>query len=93
MLGKRARLAITSGNLQPVLDTGTGDRSVFANALLEVLEGDPGFREAGTVFEEVRSRVAEAAPRLGGEQIPQSVALESDGGGAFFFVPKSLLGS
>ena len=39
MTSKRARLALTSGGLEPVSDIGGGEHSVFANEFLDALAG------------------------------------------------------
>ena len=93
VLASRARLALTSGDLQPVLDTGAGGRSVFSNALLEVLAESSSPHEAAAVFVQVENRVREAAARMGVEQDPQFLTLDSHDGGAFFFVPRPTGGS
>jgi tRNA A-37 threonylcarbamoyl transferase component Bud32 len=84
--GRRARLAITSGALQPVLDAGRDGHSVFSGALLEVLD-DGGPLDAQGLFLGVMAKLEPAVARLGGEQTPRLGSLETDDEGDFFLVP------
>ena len=47
--GKRSRTALTSGGLQPTLDSGGGQNSVFAKAFLAVLAENEGLLEGQRV--------------------------------------------
>jgi hypothetical protein len=67
MASKRSRTALTSGGLAPVLDQGGGAHSVFARALLEVLEQNQGVLEGQRLYRELSARVTYAA-----EQYPRS---------------------
>jgi hypothetical protein len=40
MTRKRSRMVLTSGGLEPVLDAGGGNHSVFTKALLDVLKAN-----------------------------------------------------
>jgi uncharacterized caspase-like protein len=87
---KRSRTALTSGGLQPVLDAGGGGHSVFAKALLSVLEGNDGILESRKLHLEVAARVAWAAASEGTRQEPEYAPLKFAGheGGDFLFVPR-----
>ena len=69
--GKRSRTALTSGGLQPTLDSGGGQNSVFAKAFLAVLAENDGLLEGQRVHEEVQARVTYAAEQVRFEQVPE----------------------
>jgi hypothetical protein len=78
---------LSSGGLEPVLDSGGGGRhSVFARALADVLGAQDEPLEAGRVFSAVRERVVRSA-----EQTPQYAPIHEAGheGGEFIFAPLS----
>ncbi len=91
MAKKRSRTVLTSGELKPVLDAGGGDHSVFAKALLEVLQANKDILEGQKLYREVSARVSYAAERFGIEQVPQYAPIRHAGheAGDFFFVPKA----
>jgi len=91
MVGKRSRTALTSGGLAPVLDSGGGDHSIFAKALLTVLGEASETIEGQRVFQEISARVAWAAEAQRFEQLPQYAPIKYAGheSGDFFFVPRS----
>jgi serine/threonine-protein kinase len=86
---KRSRIVISSGGIEPVLDSADGQHSIFTRALLDVL-GDPPRKvsDVQSVFAAVRDHVVDAARRAGHEQKPQLAVLADvgDEGGSFFFV-------
>ncbi len=87
--GKRSRTVLSSGDLQPVLDTGGGKNSVFAKTLLEILTENNGILEGQRLYTQLAVRVAYAAsPEL--EQIPRYATIPHAGheSGDFLFVPK-----
>lgn len=88
-LPKRARLLISSGGDQPVLDEGGEGNSVFARAFLEVLETNRAVMSAPSLFAQLQSRVRAAAGRTGFRQVPEFKAIKGAGHeiGDFFFVP------
>jgi hypothetical protein len=90
MASKRSRTVLTSGGLAPVLDAGGGKHSVFAKALLDVLEANGEVLEAQRLYREVSARVALAAERFRFEQVPEYAPIQHAGheAGDFFFVPK-----
>ena len=83
MAVKRARVAMTSGGLEPVLDGGGGGHSVFAKAFLDVLRGNQDVLEARTVFDRLRRPVI-----VNSAQTPDYADIRNAGhdGGEFLFV-------
>jgi archaellum component FlaC len=61
---KRSRIAMTSGRLEPVLDSGGGPHSVFADAFLQALRDNDGVLLGQDFFRRVQLQVAEAAGQL-----------------------------
>lgn len=88
-LGLRARLAFTSGSLEPVLDTVGGKHSVFADALLAALDGQSGLLDVPTLYSQVRGEVEREAAEQGIRQLPDlaPIPLSDHEGGNFFFLP------
>jgi hypothetical protein len=91
MVGKKSRTALTSGGVAPVLDSGGGNHSIFAKALLTVLGDTHEAIEGQRLFQEISARVAWAAEAQQFEQLPQYAPLKFAGheSGDFFFVPRS----
>lgn len=91
LLGLRARLAFTSGSLEPVIDTVDGKHSVFADALLATLSRDAPLLDVTTLYARVRDEVSREAAEQGIRQLPDLAPIpRSDHeGGNFFFVPTS----
>ena len=90
VLKKRSRLALTSGGLAPVLDSGGGGHSVFAAAFIDSLtSSEKSVLEGQQLFLEVTARVTHAADERRFEQIPQYAPIKYTGheAGDFFFVP------
>ena len=89
MVGKKSRTALTSGGIAPVLDSGGGDHSIFAKALLTVLGEAQEAIEGQRLFQELSARVAWAAEAQHFEQLPQYAPIKFAGheSGDFFFVP------
>lgn len=92
MAATRSRTALTSGGLEPVLDTGSGNHSVFAKAFLTTLQNNNTILEAYTVFRHVSNKVVTDAAKLAIEQTPQYAPIRHSGheAGEFLFVPKEL---
>ncbi|MFW5811089.1 MAG: caspase family protein [Thermodesulfobacteriota bacterium] len=89
MAGQRSRTVLSSGGLKPVLDAGSGDHSIFAGALLDVLGSSDDILEASRLYREIRARVSDMARQFGFEQVPQYAANLHAGhtAGDFLFVP------
>ncbi len=83
MVKKRARVALTSGGLEPVADTGGGDHSPFARAFIAALKGNDAVMDGTTLFNEVRRPVM-----LSANQTPEYSDVRRAGhvGGDFLFV-------
>jgi len=90
MVGKKSRTALTSGGIAPVLDSGGGEHSIFARALLDVLGAAEDPTPGQRLFQEISARVAWAAEARRFEQLPQYAPIKYAGheSGDFFFVPR-----
>jgi len=79
----KARTALTSGGIEPVTDVGGGQHSVFARALLSLLEKNPGVMNGQELFVALRRQV-----QLNADQIPEYGDIRKAGhdGGDFLFV-------
>ena len=91
MAKARTRTVLTSGGVKPVLDSGGGDHSIFAKALIDVLDGNDRILEGSQLYKQVLVRVKTASKRLKVDQNPQYAPLKYAGheAGEFFFLPKS----
>lgn len=67
----RSRLALTSGGVQPVPDTGPSGHSFFARAFLNVLEDNRGVLEATRLYQDVAASLALATLDASVVQDPQ----------------------
>ncbi len=83
MAKKRARVALTSGGLEPVADIGGGGHSPFATAFIGALKGNAAVMDGTTLFNEVRRPVM-----LSADQTPEYSDVRRAGhdGGDFLFV-------
>jgi hypothetical protein len=90
MANKRSRTVLTSGGLAPVMDAGGGQHSVFAKALLEVLDANVDAIDGQRLHREVAARVAYAAANLRFDQVPEYAPIRYAGheAGEFFLVPR-----
>lgn len=81
--GKVARTVLTSGGLEPVVDSGDGNHSVFAKAFLDVLRENTGMIDGQTVFSRLKRPVI-----VNAAQTPEYSDLRFAGhdGGDFIFV-------
>ena len=91
MSQSRSRTALTSGGLAPVPDTGRGNNSHFALALIAALEDNAQLLEGQRLFREVSSSLAMAASESSLMQIPEYAPIQFAGheAGEFFFQPKT----
>jgi uncharacterized caspase-like protein len=89
MASRKSRTVLTSGDVKPVLDTGSGDHSVFAQAFLKVLRSNQGILEDYRLYGEVLGPVQSGASKAGFSQTPQYAPIQHAGheGSPFFFVP------
>ncbi|MFQ5955325.1 MAG: caspase domain-containing protein [Kiloniellales bacterium] len=83
MSRKRSRTAITSGGLEPVMDRGGGDNSVFAKAFLDALYENSEVVDAQSLFATIQRRVV-----VNSDQTPEYADIRGAGhdGGDFLFV-------
>ena len=90
MSNKRSRTVLTSGGVTPVMDAGGGRHSVFAKALLEVLDANGDTLDGQRLHRELAARVAYAAANLRFEQVPEYAPIRFAGheAGEFFLVPQ-----
>jgi uncharacterized protein len=86
----RARVALTSGGLEPVVDGGAGRNSLFASSLLDVLDAVQEPIETRRLFEALSARFSLRAQRLKVAQKPQYAPIRFAGheAGDFVFVPR-----
>ncbi|MFP6759035.1 MAG: caspase family protein [Alphaproteobacteria bacterium] len=85
MAAKRTRVVLSSGGLEPVMDSGGGKHSVFANEFLKALNANEAVMDGTELFEQVRRRVV-----LNADQTPEYSDIRHAGheGGDFLFVRK-----
>ena len=89
MVNKRARLVLSSGGVQPVLDSGGGEHSVFAAAFLNALGANTQILEGQRLFSQVSQSVTSVREAAEIDQVPQYAPIKYAGheAGDFFFVP------
>ncbi len=94
MAAGRARTALTSGGIQPVLDSGSGKHSFFARAFLNALEDNNTLLDAQGLYREITSSLALAAINAPLSQVPEYAPIRHAGheSGEFFFMPKAAAG-
>jgi hypothetical protein len=80
---KRARISLTSGGLEPVMDSGGGNNSVFAAAFLSLLRENDGVLDSSQLFSQLRPKVM-----VNSDQTPEYGDIHRAGhdGGDFLFV-------
>ena len=83
-----SRTVLTSGGIAPVLDSGGGEHSVFAEAFLEELEQAQGIVDAYKIYLNVSQKVEKNSARIGFMQNPTYAPIKFTGhsGGEFVFV-------
>jgi hypothetical protein len=91
MAQKRSRMVMTSGGVEPVLDSTGGLHSVFAQSFIELLQSNIGVLPGQEMFGFLQIRVAAAAQRLNTQQVPEYAPIKFAGheAGDFFFVRAS----
>ncbi len=84
MNGRRSRTALTSGGLEPVLDAGGGQYSVFAKAFLETLRDNTEVLDGQSLFDAIKRPIV-----VNADQTPEYADVRKAGhdGGDFIFVP------
>jgi TPR repeat protein/uncharacterized caspase-like protein len=91
MMNRKARTVMTSGGVEPVLDSGSGNHSIFASALLKALKANKGLMVDYELYRMTALQVKKSASLVGFQQMPQYSALQHAGheGSPFFFIPNS----
>lgn len=89
MLNARSRVALSSGGLEPVLDGGGGNHSIFAKALIDTLAKNKDLLESQALYRNVSALVADAASDQDFKQVPEFSPIRHAGhaAGEFFFYP------
>jgi uncharacterized caspase-like protein len=90
MAKQRSRMVLTSGGVEPVLDSAGGVHSAFAQAFLGVLRSNVGLLPGQELFGHLRLRVASVADRVQMRQVPEYAPIKFAGheSGDFVFVRK-----
>ena len=90
MAKQRSRMVLTSGGVEPVLDSAGGVHSAFAQAFLVVLRSNVGLLPGQELFGHLRLRVASVADRVQMRQVPEYAPIKFAGheSGDFVFVRK-----
>ena len=88
MAQKRSRMVMSSGGVEPVLDTAGGSHSVFAQSFIELLQKNGGVLPGQEMFRLLRLRVAGAARTMDMSQVPEYAPIKFAGheSGDFFFL-------
>ena len=88
---RRSRIVISSGGEKPVLDGINGEHSIFANALINLLEKNEGILREDMLFSQVAVNVRQQAKANDLEQTPEMRPIRAAGheGGDFYFIPKN----
>jgi uncharacterized caspase-like protein len=90
MVAGRSRTALTSGGVQPVADAAANsDHSVFASALLAVLNDNNQLLTGQHLFREIAAGMALRNARAGLQQAPEYAPIQFAGheAGEFFLMP------
>jgi len=92
MAKSKARLALTSGGLQPVADEGSSNHSVFANALISALQDNNGILEGQRLYNIVSGEVTLNAQKYNLQQDPEYAPIRHAGheSGEFFFLRRDV---
>lgn len=87
----KSRVVISSGNLEPVLDGGGGNHSLFARNLIQTLNYNSGFITSSRLFSDLSASVLEDALQMGVQQTPIIAGLSEAGhlGPDFVFFQKN----
>ncbi len=88
----KARTVLTSGGLQPVLDSGGNGHSIFASSLLDVLKENYGVMEGYRLFKALEQQVRLRSKLTGVPQVPEYTAIRHAGheGSEYYFMPSSI---
>jgi caspase domain-containing protein/Sel1 repeat-containing protein len=88
MAQKRSRMVMTSGGVEPVIDSAGGPHSVFAVSFIALLGSNAGVLAGQEMFQFLRLRVTATAERVDMRQVPEYAPIKFAGheSGDFFFV-------
>jgi hypothetical protein len=88
MAKQRSRMVMTSGGVEPVLDSAGGRHSAFAQAFIQLLKDNDGVLLGRELFRRLQLRVAAMAQRLAVPQVPEYSPIKFAGheAGDFLFV-------
>jgi hypothetical protein len=88
----KARTVLTSGGLQPILDSGGNGHSIFASAFLDVLNENDGVMEGYRLYKAMQQQVSLRSSLAGLKQIPEYSAIKHAGheGSEYYFMPNSI---
>jgi len=88
MAQQRSRMVMTSGGVEPVLDSAGGAHSAFAEVFIQVLRENDGALLGREMFRRLQLRVAAMAERLSVSQVPEYAPIQFSGheAGDFVFV-------
>ena len=91
LAGKKSRRAITSGDLEPIVDESGSGHSVFSQQLINALKNGQHAINGSRLINLVRQPVQNRSEQLGIKQTPQYFLIEpaDDQGGNFIFIPSS----
>ncbi len=88
MAQKRSRMVMTSGGIEPVVDSAGGAHSVFAQTFIDLLRANVAVLPGQDLFRLLQPQVAARAHRLEVQQVPEYAPIKFAGheAGDFFFV-------
>lgn len=88
----KARTVLTSGGLQPVLDSGGNGHSIFASAFLDVLNENDGVMEGYRLYKAMSQQVSLRSSLAGFKQVPEYSAIQHAGheGSEYYFLPTKI---
>jgi hypothetical protein len=86
-----SRTVLSSGTDKPVLDGGGGSNSIFARALVDILNRNDGILEGSALYNQIFDPVRQAAAKFKIDQSPRYDGLPDAGhmNGEFLFIPRS----
>jgi hypothetical protein len=83
---EKTRIAITSGNNEPVLDGGGGENSIFASVLGSELNKFNAPFSATLLFSKLQEKIVRESVAFGNQQNPVKMAIPKSGHENFDFV-------
>jgi hypothetical protein len=88
MISKPSRVALTSGGLEPVADSGGGGHSLFADLFIKALRANSGAVATQEVYQEIEPAVATRMSQRDMHQVPEYAPIKMAGheAGDFVFV-------